>query len=135
MRTKLLIYLCLVLTTLLLSFESRAEYGDVIMNNYSEAAGEKPVVFPHWFHRIRYTCKVCHADLGFEFKAGAGEIKMIDLEEGLFCGECHNGEITWGSKECDLCHSGKANMGTHTERSSLQKLLGMKIDERKRQAE
>ena len=50
--------------------DASAEYGDVIINNYSDQAGMRPVVFPHWFHRIRFRCKVCHADLGFRFKAG-----------------------------------------------------------------
>ena len=50
--------------------EALAEYGDVVMNNYSSNAGMRPVVFPHWFHRVRFRCKVCHADLGFQFKAG-----------------------------------------------------------------
>jgi len=135
MRIKLFIYLYLVVTILLVSIESRAEYGDVVINNYSEASGMNPVIFPHWFHRIRFTCKVCHADLGFEFKAGANKIKMIDIMEGQFCGECHNGELAWGTENCDLCHSGNKKMGTHIERSSLQKLLDLKIDERKRQAE
>ena len=31
-----------------------AEYGDVLINNFSDAAGMRPVVFPHWFHRIRF---------------------------------------------------------------------------------
>ena len=48
----------------------QAEYGDVVINNASDEAGMRPVVFPHWFHRIRFRCKVCHADLGFKFKAG-----------------------------------------------------------------
>ena len=135
MRTKLFIYIFLVLTTFLMNVESRAEYGDVIINNYAEAAGMRPVIFPHWFHRIRFTCKVCHADLGFEFKAGADNIKMIDIMGGQFCGECHNGETAWGTENCDLCHSGKEKMGTHVERSSFQKLLDIKKSERKRQAE
>ena len=50
--------------------DAQAEYGDVVMNNYSDAAGMRPVVFPHWFHRMRFRCKVCHADLGFKFQAG-----------------------------------------------------------------
>jgi len=130
MRTKLFIYTFLVLTTLLMSVESRAEYGDVIINNYAEAAGMRPVIFPHWFHRIRFTCKVCHADLGFAFKAGAGNIKMIDIMEGQYCGECHNGETAWGTENCDLCHSGKEKMGTHVDRSSFQKLLDIKKSKR-----
>ena len=48
---------------------AHAEYGDVVINNYSDEAGMRPVIFPHWFHRIRFRCKVCHADLGFQFKA------------------------------------------------------------------
>ena len=48
---------------------AHAEYADVVINNYADAAGMRPAVFPHWFHRIRFRCKVCHADLGFKFKA------------------------------------------------------------------
>ncbi|RMD61809.1 MAG: hypothetical protein D6826_08970, partial [Alphaproteobacteria bacterium] len=73
-----------------------AEYGDVVINNYSDDAGMRPVVFPHWFHRIRFRCKVCHADLGFQFKAGGNDINMLKIFDGEFCGACHNGEIAWG---------------------------------------
>ena len=45
--------------------EAHAEYGDVVINNYSDGAGMRPVIFPHWFHRVRFRCKVCHADIGF----------------------------------------------------------------------
>ena len=47
-----------------------AEYGDVILNRYAEKADMRPVVFPHWFHRMRFRCKVCHHELGFEMRAG-----------------------------------------------------------------
>jgi hypothetical protein len=40
------------------SQQAQAEYADVVLNEYSEDAGMRPVVFPHWFHRIRYRCKV-----------------------------------------------------------------------------
>ena len=56
-----------------------AEYGDVVINNYSDEEEMRPVVFPHWFHRIRYSCKVCHADLGFKFKAGGNDITMVNI--------------------------------------------------------
>ena len=52
----------------------RAEYGDVVINNHSDAAGMRPVVFPHWFHRVRFRCKVCHADLGFKFQIGRAHV-------------------------------------------------------------
>lgn len=94
--------------------EARAEYGDIMMNNYSEAEGEAPVVFPHWFHRIRYTCKVCHSDLGFKFKAGAGEVNMVKTIDGQYCGACHDGHIAWSMESCNLCHTGKKGAPTGT---------------------
>ena len=86
----------------------RAEYGDVVINNYSDAAGMRPVVFPHWFHRVRFRCKVCHADLGFQFKAGGNQINMVKIIDGQFCGACHNGDLAWSVENCNLCHSGEA---------------------------
>jgi len=62
--------------------EAQAEYGDVVINNFSDAAGMRPVVFPHWFHRVRFRCKVCHADLGFQFKAGGNQINMLKIIDG-----------------------------------------------------
>jgi c(7)-type cytochrome triheme protein len=83
-----------------------AEYGDVVLNRRSEAEGVRPVIFPHWFHRIRFRCKVCHSELGFTMRAGANDVKMADIAEGRFCGMCHNGTVAWGPDRCDLCHSG-----------------------------
>ena len=83
-----------------------AEYGDVILNQRSEKEGVRPVIFPHWFHRIRFRCKVCHQELGFKMRAGANDVRMTDIIDGKFCGMCHNGQIAWGPERCDLCHSG-----------------------------
>ena len=99
-----------------------AEYGDVVLNNYSDAAGMRPVVFPHWFHRVRFRCKVCHADLGFQFKAGGNQINMLKIIDGQFCGACHNGELAWSAENCNLCHSAKPGTATHVHESTLQKL-------------
>ena len=101
----------------------RAEYGDVVINNHSDAAGMRPAVFPHWFHRIRYRCKVCHADLGFEFKAGGNDITMLKIIDGQYCGACHNGQVAWSIENCDLCHSAKPGTMTQVHESSVQKLL------------
>lgn len=101
----------------------RAEYGDVVINNYSDQAGMRPVIFPHWFHRIRFRCKVCHGDLGFKFQAGGNEINMLKIIDGQFCGACHNGEIAWSVENCDLCHSAKPNTPTQVHESTLQKLV------------
>jgi c(7)-type cytochrome triheme protein len=102
--------------------EARAEYGDVVINNYSDAAGMRPVVFPHWFHRIRYRCKACHADLGFKFKAGGNEINMVKIIDGQFCGACHNGEIAWSIENCNMCHSAKPKTPTHVHESTIGSL-------------
>ena len=101
---------------------AQAEYGDVVINNFSDAAGMRPVVFPHWFHRVRFRCKVCHADLGFQFKAGGNQINMLKIIDGQFCGACHNGELAWSVENCNLCHSAKPSTPTHVHESTLQKL-------------
>lgn len=89
------------------SSEVRAEYGDIIMNREAEKAEMPPVVFPHWFHRIRFKCKVCHDDI-FVMKAGANEVTMIKIIKGEYCGKCHNGRIAWAPLYCERCHSGKS---------------------------
>ena len=104
--------------------EARAEYGDVVINNYSDGAGVRPVVFPHWFHRIRFRCKVCHTDLGFKFRAGGNAINMLKIIDGQFCGACHNGSVAWSVENCDLCHSGKPGTQTQVHESTIQKLTG-----------
>jgi c(7)-type cytochrome triheme protein len=103
--------------------EARAEYGDVVMNNYADGAGMRPVVFPHWFHRVRFRCKVCHTDLGFKFKAGGNEINMLKIIDGQFCGACHNGMVAWSVENCDLCHSAKPGTPTQAHESTIN-LLG-----------
>lgn len=94
------------------TLESRAEYADVVINRQAEKNGMRPVVFPHWFHRIRFRCKVCHAELGFKMRAGTNTITMTDIIEGRFCGACHNNDIAWSPENCDLCHSGKPGLPT-----------------------
>ncbi len=82
------------------------KYGTIVMDR--EIKGEKnlkPVVFPHWAHRSDYSCKVCHADLGFKLEANTTEIKQSDIEAGKYCGKCHNGTTAFGVNECERCHS------------------------------
>ena len=102
---------------------AQAEYGDVVINNYADAAGMRPVIFPHWFHRMRFTCKVCHADLGFKLKAGGNQITMSQILEGKFCGACHNGEIAWNVENCNTCHSGKPGTPTQVHENTVQKFI------------
>ena len=89
-----------------------AEYADVVLNRLSDQNDVRPVIFPHWFHRIRFRCKVCHNELGFEMRAGANEITMGNIIDGQQCGMCHNSQVAWGVENCDLCHSGKPGLQT-----------------------
>jgi len=114
----------LVLATVFVNtMPAMAEYGDVVINNNSDAAGMRPAVFPHWFHRIRFRCKVCHADLGFKFKAGGDNINMLKIMDGEYCGACHNGNIAWSVENCNLCHSGKPGTPTQVHESTVQELI------------
>ncbi|MFV2055290.1 MAG: c(7)-type cytochrome triheme domain-containing protein [Thiohalomonadales bacterium] len=98
-----------------------AEFGDIVINNYSDKEDMRPVIFPHWFHRIRFRCKICHADLGFKPRAGANKINMLKLINGDYCGACHNGKVAWGLDNCELCHT--ALPGTPTQVHESTKIL------------
>lgn len=106
-RSRGLVVSFLMLIAVLGAGPVQAEYGDVILNRYAESEGMRPVIFQHWFHRIRFRCKVCHSELGFQMRAGSNDVLMSDIIEGKFCGMCHNGEIAWSVDNCDLCHSGR----------------------------
>ena len=97
-------------TATLWATSGSGEYGDVILNKSSEREGVRPVIFQHWFHRIRFRCKVCHHELGFEMRAGANDVTMKEIIDGKFCGMCHNGRIAWSTESCDLCHSGRMGL-------------------------
>jgi c(7)-type cytochrome triheme protein len=96
------------------------EFGRVVINNYSEASNIAPVVFDHWLHRAKFTCRLCHVDIGFAMTAGASDIKAKDNINGYYCGTCHNGtrvfddtSVFSSCKEgadrldatCNRCHS------------------------------
>ena len=95
-----------------IAMPSHAEYADVVLNRHAEEHGMRPVVFPHWFHRVRFRCMVCHNELGFKMRAGANEVTMKDIVDGQFCGMCHNGNVAWGTENCDLCHSGRPGLAS-----------------------
>jgi len=102
----------LVVSALGPSVVAWAEYADVTINARSETAVVAPVIYPHWFHRIRFQCSVCHVDLGFKMGAGTTGITMEKLIDGQYCGACHNGNIAWSIDNCDLCHSGRPGLET-----------------------
>jgi c(7)-type cytochrome triheme protein len=85
------------------------KYGNVVMRRKSVKAGMAPVVFPHWSHRARYTCRVCHLDLGFSMRSGDTGITRTQYLAGKYCGACHDGKIAFSardgeSSQCWRCH-------------------------------
>ena len=69
-----------------------------------------PATFPHWFHRMRVRCAVCHPGI-FQMKAGANNITMDEIRAGKFCGTCHPSypntkTLAWpvSFEVCSRCH-------------------------------
>ena len=85
------------------------EYGDLLIDRISTSNGVEPVSFSHWSHRAKYTCRVCHWELGFSFKSGGTDITEEDNRNGLFCGKCHDGKVAFdhSEKNCQRCHTGE----------------------------
>jgi c(7)-type cytochrome triheme protein len=83
------------------------EYGNILINRVSSANNVKPVGFSHWQHRLKYTCRVCHSELGFNMKANTTDITEMANRKGKYCGACHNGKIAFRHNgNCDKCHNG-----------------------------
>lgn len=102
-----------LLSGIFLSQKVQGYYGDMVLNSKAEKRGMPPVVFPHWYHRLEFKCKVCHPAI-FQMKSGANDIDMKKIISGEFCGKCHNGEIAWKPVNCVRCHSGTPGMKTGT---------------------
>jgi c(7)-type cytochrome triheme protein len=115
------------------------EYGRVIINNYSEKAGIAPVVFEHWLHRSKFTCRLCHVDVAFAMKADGTDITASDNMKGYYCGTCHNDKMVFDDKtvfaacstraapadfrRCERCHSYKKNIKMENDFSKLAQRL------------
>ncbi|KAA0890405.1 c(7)-type cytochrome triheme domain-containing protein [Oryzomonas rubra] len=85
------------------------KYGTLVMRRRTKKAGMAPVVFAHWSHRARYTCRVCHLDLGFSMRAGDTGISRAQYTAGKYCGACHDGVTAFGVQDgepslCARCH-------------------------------
>ena len=64
-----------------------------------------PAVFPHWIHRMAYTCYACHDGL-FKMRAGETLVTMDQIQAGQSCGTCHDGKTAFVSNltTCNRCH-------------------------------
>jgi c(7)-type cytochrome triheme protein len=94
-----------------------SDYGKVILDKHS-SNGPGTVVFDHWLHRSKFTCRLCHVDIGFAMQAQATGITASTNREGFHCGTCHDGKRVFEGKmifascadatsgmQCDRCHS------------------------------
>ncbi|GAB4176239.1 MAG: hypothetical protein Tsb0017_05450 [Geothermobacteraceae bacterium] len=84
-------------------------YGNVILRP-ARGGRMDPAVFPHWLHRSRYTCRVCHLELGFSIRRGETGISRSGNLAGRHCGACHNGKIAFSvrsqpERQCQRCHT------------------------------
>jgi c(7)-type cytochrome triheme protein len=83
------------------------EFGNVVMDVHARG-GVTGVVFSHWSHRSRFTCRLCHVDIGFGMEANSTGVREAANRAGSYCGTCHNGVMAFNvadAKSCERCHS------------------------------
>ncbi len=93
--------------TLLAARSGYSVYGDFLFRRDKQDVSVPPAVFPHWFHRIRYACSVCHPTIA-PMEHTSGLITMEKIAQGQFCGACHNGKAAFAVsfETCTRCHPG-----------------------------
>jgi c(7)-type cytochrome triheme protein len=73
-----------------------------------DGKGAGKVVFDGKIHADKGNkCADCHQAGLFKMKKGADAVTMKDINEGKFCGACHNGTKAFAAKEpanCARCH-------------------------------
>lgn len=76
----------------------------IVWNNPTE------VIFEHRTHTDKHKvkCSSCHGEL-FAMQRGvaekSGKFTMASLDDGLFCGGCHNGKAAFSTTtNCQACH-------------------------------
>lgn len=65
-----------------------------------------PSKFNHEAHTRLFNCKECHPGV-FLMSAGAARVTMKDIDNGAYCGACHDGKKAFASSECAKCHKMK----------------------------
>jgi len=97
----------LIVAGLVSSAQSEDVQGDItIPREGTTSPSATPLaVFPHWKHRLYFTCNVCHESL-FKMQAGADHITMDAVRNGKFCAVCHDGKTAFevSFDTCEVCH-------------------------------
>ena len=60
------------------------------------------VVFDHKIHSDWINCDSCHPAI-FKDKLGGSDIKMMEMQKGRACGNCH-GRVSFTFADCKRCH-------------------------------
>jgi c(7)-type cytochrome triheme protein len=70
-----------------------------------EGGGTGKVTFSHDNHiAMGLKCRECHAKL-FGYRKTSGKMTMAGMNQGLFCGGCHNGKRAFAADDCGKCHA------------------------------
>jgi len=113
-----------------------SNYGKVILDSRASKPGSPgAVVFDHWLHRSKFTCRLCHVDIGFAMEAKATGVTPESNRQGFHCGACHDGKKLFDGKpifaacsegpdksQRDRCHSaGKTGVRKYDYKSFTAK--------------
>ena len=100
-------------------------YGNLLISRTMRKSHVMPAAFSHWRYRQKYTCRVCHSELGFAFRANATEITEAENKAGKYCGACHDGRTAFGIEEaqCEKCHNGELGYG----KEKFSEILGLPV--------
>lgn len=60
------------------------------------------VLFDHRIHSDWIKCEACHPAI-FNAKLNGNHIRMLDMRQGRFCGQCH-GKVSFTFADCKRCH-------------------------------
>lgn len=109
------------------------DFGNLVIDNFSTKQHQTPVFFNHWLHRSRYTCRLCHVDIGFAMQVGGTAIHEDDNRMGIYCGACHNGGEAFAAEgtnlmgkkisNCARCHSQGKDLESQVNFFEFQKKM------------
>ncbi len=81
-----------------------------------EGGGKGTVIFEGDEHAEKgYKCGACHPSL-FQMKKGAAKMTMASLNEGKYCGACHNGTTAFSTSNPGKCHECHKTKKKHHDR-------------------
>jgi c(7)-type cytochrome triheme protein len=103
---KLIVLAFAVIVTIAMALPAFAVPSGKTVEFTPKGAGK--VVFDGKIHAEKGAkCADCHQSGLFKMKKGADTITMKDINDGKFCGHCHNGTKAFSAKEaanCSKCH-------------------------------